>query len=150
MHRSSCTTVVIIFLQTTWRALAQFCAKGAPPSGYTPRSQQMKQGKSYAPLNAGFPAPHIRPRARVSDGPGPLEGWSSSSLVTDGRNQAQAAPRSRQHRGWPRWRRRSKHRRATKPPTSRLAAVEAAEQAIELRVWGVGWGSSVPEKKRLP
>jgi hypothetical protein len=43
---------------------------------------------------------------------------------------------------------------ATKPATPRLAAVEAAEQALDLReggglrVWG--WGSPVPEKKRLP
>jgi hypothetical protein len=33
----------------------------------------------------------------------------------------------------------SKRGGATKPPTPRLAAVEAAEQAMELIVWG--WGS---------
>jgi hypothetical protein len=31
-----------------------------------------------------------------------------------------------------------RRRDATKPPTPRLAAVEAAEQALILRVWG--WG----------
>jgi hypothetical protein len=42
-----------------------------------------------------------------------------------------------------------------KPPTPRLASVETAEQALNLRarggglrVWG--WKSSTPEKKRLP
>jgi hypothetical protein len=39
---------------------------------------------------------------------------------------------------------------ATKPPTPLLAAMEAAEQALNLRVWG--WGSPAPTlaKKRLP
>jgi hypothetical protein len=42
-----------------------------------------------------------------------------------------------------------------KPPTPRLAAVEAAEQALDLRAWGRGlsvggWGSAASEKKRLP
>jgi hypothetical protein len=44
---------------------------------------------------------------------------------------------------------------ATKPATPRLAALEAAEQALDLmeggglRVWGWGSPVPVPEKKRL-
>jgi hypothetical protein len=105
-------------------------------------------------LNAGYPAraAHLA-YARVSGGPGLLTRGSGLSFLP-GQRRPTAVPRSRRHRGWPRWRWRSKHRRATKPATSRLAAVEAAEQALDLReggglrVWG--WESPVPEKKRLP
>jgi hypothetical protein len=70
-------------------------------------------------------------------------------VVAEGRKEAAAAPRSRRHRGWPRWRRRSKHRRATKPPTPRLAAVEAAEQALKLRVWEGGGGVEARRRRDL-
>jgi hypothetical protein len=46
-------------------------------------------------------------------------------------------------------------RRRHEAADTALAAVEAAEQALDLRAWGGGlrvwgWGSPAPEKNRLP
>jgi hypothetical protein len=82
-----------------------------------------KPGNSYAPTRSDGTPRRTPPRVLWA-GPLVAERERTEKKVVGGEEDA--------GRSW-------RSRGATKPPTPRLAAVEVAEQALVLRVWG--WGA---------